>query len=978
MTDLLVSPDVAPHPDTGPALRLADGVELVGEYHGSGYREPKFLVNRPDGQVIQLPRLLYRLAAALDGHRDAAAVAALLRAELSQDIGAAQVRHLVETKLAPAGIAAGGLGTAARIASPRPDPLLMLRFRLPVVSQAAVWRIAGVVAPIFHPVPVVVALAAFAAVDVAIVLGGGFGAVAAATVGLVQAPASALLVILVLLGAGMLHECGHVGACRYGGARPGPMGVGIYLVWPAYYSTVTDSYRLSRAGRLRTDLGGVYVNAIVMAAGGAGWLATGEPWLLVTVLILHAETARQFLPSIRLDGYYILSDLIGLPDLFMFLRPVLSGLLPGREPHPRVAELKPRVRRIIVAWVLLVVPFLLSFLVLFVVLAPQVLPVVWQGVLDQLATIGAAVRTGDGPLGTLGVLRLLLSLLPVLGTTLLVGLLVRRVAGWLQETPRPRAARARPEPLLSLLLVGVPVALLGLLTVAGADQRAAAPGEADLVAAAATAGGPALPGTAAGRAAAHQIAAVDALLGDLLGSGLLTAARSVLVGAGVLTALLLWPVARRLRLPGPAAALVVALAAIPALAAPLHGTVDAGGIAALWLAVAVALAGRGRGAHAAALLAAMVGVLTAPVAAVGLLTFAAHAVLVRRIAKGLRRGASWAVAAGLGVGAVAAAGLTVSVGAGGMPFSVIGPVLAVGIVVVPLAVHRLGPLRPVASAAAALLCVAAVPGPHSGGAVLIVVPVLAVLAGVYVYARSDPDRPRQVRAALGTALAAAVLGVGPAVVAAAAPDPDPHRPAAWVTAELGPGTVLGGDPLTLAQLAADGVPRDRLVAMEDPAATVLAGTADAVAADGPELLTLPAGPAGLPFVVRAGSALPAGPELGPDLAGNPALDLAPDAASTLRAGRVDPRITLTLAGLAGVHDIAVAAFPAVPGEPATAARRTAVVTEVDGVPVTDPAAAAVLVRWLEGQQPPFRPDTITPTAGGSAVHYPIETSRRNP
>ena len=47
---------------------------------------------------------------------------------------------------------------------------------------------------------------------------------------------------------------------------PGVMGAGLYLVWPAFYTDVTDSYRLGRAGRLRTDLGGLYFNAIVVVA----------------------------------------------------------------------------------------------------------------------------------------------------------------------------------------------------------------------------------------------------------------------------------------------------------------------------------------------------------------------------------------------------------------------------------------------------------------------------------------------------------------------------------------------------------------------------------------------------------------------------------------------------------------------------------------------------------------------------------------
>lgn len=57
-----------------------------------------------------------------------------------------------------------------------------------------------------------------------------------------------LLVLALLLVSAALHEWGHVTACRYGGVKPGVMGFSLYLVWPAFYSTATDSYRLSRVG----------------------------------------------------------------------------------------------------------------------------------------------------------------------------------------------------------------------------------------------------------------------------------------------------------------------------------------------------------------------------------------------------------------------------------------------------------------------------------------------------------------------------------------------------------------------------------------------------------------------------------------------------------------------------------------------------------------------------------------------------------
>ena len=79
---------------------------------------------------------------------------------------------------------------------------------------------------------------------------------------LLRDPATLLIVFVLSVASAAFHECGHATACRYGGARPGKIGAGIYLVWPSFFTNVTDSYRLSRAARLRTDLGGLYFNLI--------------------------------------------------------------------------------------------------------------------------------------------------------------------------------------------------------------------------------------------------------------------------------------------------------------------------------------------------------------------------------------------------------------------------------------------------------------------------------------------------------------------------------------------------------------------------------------------------------------------------------------------------------------------------------------------------------------------------------------------
>ena len=94
-------------PEPAKAPRLADGVELLGEYQGSGYSQPPSLVRRPDGQVIQMSPLLYQVMSRIDGSRDPAAIAELVSGDLGRSLTADQVRHLIIAKLVPLGIVAG-------------------------------------------------------------------------------------------------------------------------------------------------------------------------------------------------------------------------------------------------------------------------------------------------------------------------------------------------------------------------------------------------------------------------------------------------------------------------------------------------------------------------------------------------------------------------------------------------------------------------------------------------------------------------------------------------------------------------------------------------------------------------------------------------------------------------------------------------------------------------------------------------------
>lgn len=977
------------------APRLVEGTELIGEYQGSGYREPKYLIGRGDGQIIQLPELLYQLVVALDGQRDVDEVAAWLRAQTGRQISAEQVTLLLESKLRPAGIVAheDGDGPALPVARPRPDPLLLLRSRVRVIPPKVVSLIATVFQPLYWPPVLIALLAAFVALDVTLVLTGAIGEVAAGAIAIAREPALALLVLGTVLASGVFHEFGHAAACRYGGARPGAMGVGIYLVWPAFYSTVTDSYRLSRGARLRTDLGGVYFNAVYIAGMSAAYLWTGAPWLLVAILVLHVETARQFLPSIRLDGYYILSDLIGLPDLFMFLRPVLKSVVPGRAPHPKLAELKPGIRWIIIAWVVLVVPFLLFFLALFLALAPQVLPVVWETLLQLLSAVAAAIRSGDTALATLDITRIFFLLLPIVGVGLLLGGLGRRIGRALvvpeRRSPVPAADAATSRAVRSFLVAAVPVSLIGLLTLGAVDQLTTSVGESVLAAGAALGSG-SLFGSVGWPdvVAVHQIAAVQGLLGDIAPTAI-DSARAAFVVVNLVGCLLLFPVARRLGLSAWAAAVAVVLCGLPAPLVLLHASVDAGGLAAVWLAVAAAMVGRGRGATVAAGAAVVTAVLTAPLAATGVLLYGAHGMAAGQFAGGVRRwarraGALLLAAAALAVAVRSTGGGPWTVSGAGMPSADLrGAIIAIGAPLLVVAWHRLRLPRPIVTGGGGLLVLVVVPGPHVTTALLLGLPVLALMVAALLEAVGAPSRPWWGGAVLAATLCVGIATTGPVLGAASALDPDTGRLSGWIRTQLEPTTTVQTDPLTAAELRHDGLSADRLRPVTTPAApgavTVIATRPGAQPTAPPQgtrlLMTVPDGPGGEYTEVYGADQADNAAErrrLGSQLAANRALTMDAPAAEALRSGQVDLRLVTVLSRLASAHDLRISAFPTVEGEPAAAPRRTVRITAVDDAPVTVPGAAAPVERLLTAQSSSLQPAERTLDRDALTLRYTVE------
>jgi putative peptide zinc metalloprotease protein len=415
-----------------------------------------------------MPPLLYFVAEQVDGRTSPAEIADRVSEKLQRGVSAENVQYLLDEKLRPLGVLALPDGSSPKVQ--KADPLLALKFRAAVVPAWLSRALTTVFYPFFYRPVILAVLAGVVAVDVWFFFVHG---AAQSTRALLYNPVLLLMVLGLVVLATALHEIGHATAARYGGAEPGVMGVGVYIVWPAFYTDVTDAYRLNRAGRLRVDLGGVYFNAIFILGVAGAYALTGFEPLLVLIIIQHLQVLQQFLPFLRLDGYYILSDLTGVPDMFQRIKPTLKSLLPGKRAGEKVEELKPWVRVAISTWVLALIPVLLFTFGVLVFNLPRIVATAWDSFWLQTDRVADSFDSGAELSGLVGVVQAGFLVLPVAGITATFARIGKRIGtgawSWSADSLVRRSAL--------LVVAGAAAGLAAYVWFPNGEYRPIQPGE---------------------------------------------------------------------------------------------------------------------------------------------------------------------------------------------------------------------------------------------------------------------------------------------------------------------------------------------------------------------------------------------------------------------------------------------------------------------------------------------------------------------
>ena len=118
-----------------------------------------------------------------------------------------------------------------------------------------------------------------------------------------------------MLGSSFFHELGHASACKYFGVRHGGIGFGLYLNFPVLYTDVTEVWKLDRKQRCVVNLAGVYFQSYWLIILLLAFFLTDNDIVRYLILIMNLGFVMTLNPFFKFDGYWIASDLLGVPNL---------------------------------------------------------------------------------------------------------------------------------------------------------------------------------------------------------------------------------------------------------------------------------------------------------------------------------------------------------------------------------------------------------------------------------------------------------------------------------------------------------------------------------------------------------------------------------------------------------------------------------------------------------------------------------------
>lgn len=317
----------------------------------------------PTNSFIKINKKTKNFIDEIDGEKSYSDIAESFNMKYKTNITEDMVRNIIDNKLAEMGLVEGKEHKRERILESR------LWFHWNLLNGDKFEKLASKCTFLFNPI-VMVFMLMISILSFAIVLSDVnlMSFMSKKQINYFQS-VGLFVIFLMLLFTSILHEFGHIVASFKYNAKPRKVGIGLYLLMPVFFVDLSESWTLDRKKRCIIDLGGIYLQIISVLAYLPMIFCDNSLFNITNYKIIVYATLTNVLfnlnPTLKMDGYWALSDLTGVVNihfrtkrkLINFVRKVLRLKIDRKEDY----ELTANAKKIFAIWSILYAAVTLLF-----------------------------------------------------------------------------------------------------------------------------------------------------------------------------------------------------------------------------------------------------------------------------------------------------------------------------------------------------------------------------------------------------------------------------------------------------------------------------------------------------------------------------------------------------------------------------------------------------------------------------------------
>lgn len=203
----------------------------------------------------------------------------------------------------------------------------------------------------------------------------------------------------------IVHELGHATASKYYGVESGGVGFGLYLHFPVFYTNVSNIWRLDRKKRIVINFAGTYFQLFILLPLFVLYYFTNSDYFKYFIFITNINFLFTLNPFFKFDGYWIMSDILGVPNLrkrsFEYYKYLFSKLTRKKnKPKPFVNTMRKKEQIFMIIYTVIVNMFFIFYFFYFL---PNFIGSFAKTFPSQFSSIFSYVLSGKMP--PVGLLR---------------------------------------------------------------------------------------------------------------------------------------------------------------------------------------------------------------------------------------------------------------------------------------------------------------------------------------------------------------------------------------------------------------------------------------------------------------------------------------------------------------------------------------------------------------------------------------------